>query len=161
MNKLKLFGLLFSVLVVGLIVGGYFGALWSSHVLARVQFAKPETDLAFLTSQESQWAAFLRLGETNNAISDLEKTIGIQLATVAGWESVTPPDAQTRTKIDGFLIDAKTYQKSYPIGGADTTQIRALLAAVPDRDPHSYCKSGVCRLDDLRLVKVSAPTHSP
>jgi hypothetical protein len=161
MNKLKLFGLVFAVLVVGIIVGGYFGALWSSHAMARVQFTKPELDMAFLTSQESQWAAFLRLGETNNAISDLEKTIGIQLTAIASWESVTQPDAQARSKLDAFLIDAKTYQKSYPLGGADPARITALLAAVPDRDPHSYCRSGVCRLDDLRLAKVSAPTNSP
>jgi hypothetical protein len=161
MKKLKLFGLLFGVLLIGVIAGGYFGALIESRVMGRMQFAKPEVDMAFLTSQESQWAALLRLGETKSAISDLEKTIGIQLAAIAGWESVAPPDVQTQKKLGGFLIDAKTYQKSYPISGADTAQITALLATVPDRDPHGYCKSGVCRLDDLRLAKLSAATNSP
>lgn len=161
MSKLKLFSLLFAVLIVGLVGGGYLGAVWSARAMARVQFAKPEEDMAFLTSQESQWAAFLRLGETNNAVSDLEKTIGIQLAAIAGWQSVAPPDSQTRTKVDAFLIDAKVYQKSYPISGADTPKIKALLAAVPDRDPHSSCKSGVCRLDDLRLSRLSGSTNSP
>jgi hypothetical protein len=126
-----------------------------------MQFAKPEVGMAFLTSQESQWVALLRLGETNNAVSDIEKTIGIQLAAIAGWDSVAPADEQTRKRRDGFLLDAKTYQKSYPISGADTAQIRALLAGVPDRDPHGYCKSGVCRLDDLRLVKLLSITNSP
>lgn len=161
MKKLKLFGLVSAGLFIGLLVGGYLGALRTSRIMGRMQFAKPEVDIAFLTSQESQWAALLRLGETKSAISDLEKTIGIQLAAIAGWESVAPPDAQTRKKRDGFLLDSKTYQKSYPISGADTAQITALLATVPDRDPHGYCKSGVCRLDDLRLAKLSAITNSP
>ncbi len=152
---------LLSLVIVALLVGAWLGAWHTSRAMGRMQFAKPEVDMAFLTSQESQWAAFLRLGETNQAISDLEKTIGIQLAAIAGWESVAPPDAQTQKKLGGFLIDAKTYQKSYPIAGADTPQITALLATVPDRDPHSYCKSSVCRLDDLRLAKLQSVTNSP
>jgi hypothetical protein len=161
MKKTKLFGLLFAALFVGLVVGGYLGAVMSARTLGRMQFAKPEVDMAFLTSQESQWAAFLRLGETNNAIADLEKTIGIQLGAIAGWESVAPPDAQTRKKVEGFLVDPKTYQKSYAIAGANTPQVTALLASVPDRDPHGNCKSGVCRLDDLRLARLSAGTNAP
>jgi hypothetical protein len=161
MKKTKLFGLLFAVLFLGLIVGGYLGALIAGRAMGRMQFAKPEVDMAFLTSQESQWAALLRLGETNSAISDLEKTIGIQLGAIASWQSVAPPDQETRKKVAGFLLDPKTYQKSYPIAGANTPQVTALLASVPDRDPHGYCKSGVCRLDDLRLARLSASTNSP
>jgi hypothetical protein len=161
MKKLKLLGLLVVVLFVGIVVGGYLGALRTTRIMGRMQFAKPEVDMAFLTSQELQWAAMLRLGETKSAIADLEKTVGIQLAAIAAWDSVAPADAQTRKKLDGFLIDAKTYQKSYPISGADTARITALLATVPNRDPNGYCKSGVCRLDDLRLAKLSATTNSP
>jgi hypothetical protein len=103
----------------------------------------------------------MRLGETNSAVSDIEKTIGIQLAAIAVWDSVAPADEQTRKRRDGFLIDAKTYQKSYPISGADTDRVRALLATVPDRNTNSYCKSGVCRLDDLRLAKFGTITNLP
>jgi hypothetical protein len=152
---------LLSLVIVALLVGAWLGAWHTSRVMGRMQFAKPEVDMAFLTSQESQWAALLRLGETNSAVSDIEKTIGIQLAAIAGWDSVAPADEQTRKRRDGLLIDAKTYQKSYPISGADTAQVRALLAGVPYRDPHSYCKSGVCRLDDVRLTKLTVITNLP
>jgi len=152
---------LLTLVIVVFLVGAYLGALRTSRIMGRMQFAKPEVDMAFLTSQESQWAALLRLGETNNAVSDIEKTIGIQLAAIAGWDSVAPADEQTRKSRDAFLLDAKTYQKGYPISGADTAQIKGLLASVPDRDPHGYCKSGVCRLDDLRLAKLLSITNSP
>jgi hypothetical protein len=152
---------LLCLMIVVFLVGAYLGGLRTTRFMGRMQFAKPEVDMAFTTSQESQWAAMLRLGETNSAISDLEKTIGIQLQAIAGWDSVAPADEQTRKRRDGFLIDAKTYQKSYPISGADTDRVRALLATVPDRNTNSYCKSGVCRLDDLRLAKFGTITNLP
>jgi hypothetical protein len=157
---MKIFKLL-SLMLVVLLIGAWLGARHTTRVMGRMQFAKPEVDMAFLASQESQWAALLRLGETNSAVSDIEKTIGTQLTTIAAWDSVAPADEPTRKRRDGFLTDAKTYLKSYPINGADTAQVRTLLAGVPDRDPHGNCKSGVCRLDDLRLTNLMTITNSP
>ena len=126
-----------------------------------MKVAKPEVDMSFLAAQESDWAAMLRLGDTKSTIADLDKTIDIQLSAIAGWESVAPPDAATRKSRDGFLVSVKTYLKSYPASGVDAARINELLATVPDRNTNSYCKSGVCRLDDLRLAKLSTTTNSP
>ena len=126
-----------------------------------MEFAKPEVDLAFHAAQEAEWAAELRLKEAKSTITDLENSINIQLATIAGWDAVAPPDEQTRKARDRFLTSVKVYQESYPASGSDAARINALLSTVPGRNPQSTCKNGICRLDDLRLAKLHAITNSP
>ena len=152
---------LLSLVIVALLVGAWLGAWHTSRIMWRMKVAKPEVDMSFLAAQEADWAALLRLGETKSTIADLDKTIDIQLSAIAGWESVAPSDAATRKSRDGFLVSVKTYLKSYPASGTDAARINALLATVPDRNTNSYCKSGVCRLDDLRLAKFGTITNLP
>jgi hypothetical protein len=50
---------------------------------------------AFLAAQEADWAARLRLGETESTIRDLENSISIHLATIASWEYILVSPEQT------------------------------------------------------------------
>ena len=124
-------------------------------------YAKIELDQACLAAQEAEWAAKLRLDGTEGTITDLEDSISMRLAQIATWETVAPADEQTRKERDRFLAIVKIYGQSFPIAGSDTAGVEALLAAVPGRSPTSTCKSGVCRLDDLRISKLSANSNSP
>jgi hypothetical protein len=161
MNKFKLFSLLIGTLAVGVIIGTYAGALWAGRAFGRMQFARPGMDLAFRSAQEANWAALIRLNQASNALSDLENMVNINLATIAGWDLVAPPDEQTRKARNNLLISAKTYLESFPASGRDSDRINGLLGTVPNRNPQNTCKNGVCQLDDLRLAKLHATTNSP
>lgn len=161
MKKLALVGLFVGTLAVGAIVGAWACAWWSGRVFGKMVFAKPEVDVAFQAAQEAEWAATLRLNEANSAITHLENSINIQLATIAAWDAAAPPDEQTRRARDRFLTSVKIYQESYPASGSDAARINALLSTVPGRNPQSACGSAVCRLDDLRLAKLHTTTKSP
>jgi hypothetical protein len=161
MKKWKLFGLLIGTLLVGAIGGGWLGAWWSARVLIRMQTAKPSIDMAFNAAQEAEWLAELRLNEPQTVIKDMENTLNIQVGTLAVWDGVAPPDEKTRKARDNWLVPVKVYRESYPADGKNAASINALLMTVPGRSPKSTCKSGVCRLDDLRLAKSNTITNSP
>lgn len=161
MKKLTIIGLFAGTLAVGLVAGACIGAWWTGRVSAKMYYAKPEIDQAFLAAQEANWAALLRLKETESTIESLENSIHIRLAAIAAWETVAPADEQTRKARDRFLTTVKVYGQSYPVSGSDTPGIELLLADVPGRSPMSTCKNGVCRLDDLRISRLSATTNSP
>jgi hypothetical protein len=110
---------------------------------------------------EAEWLAALRLGETNAAIGQMENALSVQIQTLATWESVAPPDGQTRQARDRWLIGVKAYRQSYPAIPSEITGANELLSTIPTRKPDSSCKSAVCRLDDLRLARVRATTNSP
>ena len=161
MKKLTLIGLIAGALAVGLVAGAWAGAAWSGRAFARMAFGKPEVDQAFLAAQEANWAALLRLGDSNTTLAGLENSIQIRLYTIASWDSVAPADDQTRKARDRFLTSAKVYSQSYPFTGTEGAAIDALLSTVPGRSPTSICKNGICRLDDLRLAKLHTFTNSP
>jgi hypothetical protein len=161
MKKSKVIGLLMATLIGGVLAGGWLGAWLSGHVFARMVFAKPEIDVAFMAGQEAEWLAGLRLNETNNVIEDMENSIDIQMATIAAWDEVAQPDEQTRKARDRFLTSVKVYRENYPGGGPGASRLNALLEAVPGRNPTSACKSAICRLDDLRLSLLRSSTNAP
>lgn len=156
MKFLKLIGLFGS----GFIVGGGVVALWAGHLYSRL-IASKEVDVAFLAAQQAEWLAELRLGETTNAIRNIENTMGSDVFTISQWDSAAPPDAKTRKSRDGFLTSVKVYLESFPVTGKEAPTITAFLAPIPGRNPQSTCKAGVCRLDDLRLNKLKKSTNSP
>jgi hypothetical protein len=161
MKKLALAGLLIGTFAVGLVAGIWGGAWWSARIFSRMMYSKPEIEQAFLAAEEAEWAALLRLNEKDAALKQLENSIAIRLATIASWESVAPADEQTRKARDRFLTSAKVYSQSYPITDPENIGVVPLLSAVPGRNPASTCKNGICRLDDLRLAKLSGTTNSP
>ena len=146
MKTLKLVGLFLSGLVLGAIAEGR----WSTHLFSRLTTAK-EVDVALIAGQEANWLALLRLNEPQTVIEDMENSMDIRVSTIAQWAGGTPPDEKTRQARDRFLTSVKVYHQSYPASGAGAARINALLAAVPGRNLEGTCKSGVCRLDDLRL----------
>jgi hypothetical protein len=160
MKKSTLIGLLIGTLAVGMIVGGYLGARLASRAFGMMAYAKPEVDLAANAAQTAEWLAELRLGDTNT-LPDMERSLNIQVQTLAEWDSVIWLDDKTRQARDRWLQPVKVYRESYPASGSDMTQANALLGTIRGRDPKSTCKSGVCRLDDLRLAKLPSWTNSP
>src|SRR5262249_51049981 len=144
----------------GFIIGGVAVGLWSGYLLSRMTVSK-ETEVAYQAAQQADWLALLRLGETTNAIKSLENVMDIGVVTISQWAAVRPPDEKTRKARDGLLTNVKVYHESYPASGSDAASITTFLATIPGRSPQSSCKSGVCRLDDLRLGKVQSVTNSP
>lgn len=161
MKKLTLIGLLIGALAVGMIIGGYVGARLASRAFGILAYAKPEVDMAANAAQVAEWLAELRLGETNSAISGMENTLNIQVQTLAQWDSVIWLDDKTRQARDRWLVPVKVYRESYPASGSDMAHANGLLSTIPGRSPTSTCKSGVCRLDDLRVAKLQSATNSP
>lgn len=152
--KLKLI----SLFVGGFVLGGIAVNLWWSHLLSRMQVSK-EVELAAKTAFEAEWLAQLRLGETKSAIESLEKSIDIDVVRIAQWAEVSPPDEKTRKARDRWLVPAKVYHESYPARGDEALRVSSFLVTVPGRSPQSVCKSGICRLDDMRHGATS--TNSP
>jgi len=161
MKKLTLIGLLIGALAVGMIIGAFVGGRLVSIAFARIAYSKPEIDTAAHAAQVAEWLAEFRLGESTNAISDMENDMNIQMETLAAWDSFAPPDEQTRKARDRWLSPVKVYRESYPASGSDMAHANALLSTIPGRSSTSTCKSGVCRLDDLRLAKLRSVTNSP
>ena len=116
-------------------------------------------DFAVRAAEEAEWLALLRLNETNNAIQQLERKMGIGIHTLAQWDEEM--DERTRRARDRFLVPAKVYYQSYPPQGDEATLIESFLAEIPGRSPDSVCKSGICRLDDLRQGVSSELSDSP
>jgi hypothetical protein len=161
MKKLTLIGLLIGTLAVGMIIGAYVGARLASRVFGMMAYSKPEVDMAANAAQTAEWLAELRLGDTNAAIGNMENSLNIQVQTLAAWDSVIGLDDKTRQARDRWLVPVKVYRESYPVGGSNMAQANELLGTIPGRSPTSTCRSGVCRLDDLRLVKLQSVTNSP
>ena len=148
----------------GLLLGTLAASWWWWHVLSS-QMASKSVDVAVRAGQEVEWLAQLRLNEAGNVIEQLEKSINIGLLTLAQWESVASLDEKSRLARDRFLVPVKVYRESYSArddkaANIDAAPINSLLATIPGRNPKSVCKSGVCRLDDLRRGTVNAATNS-
>jgi hypothetical protein len=161
MKEKKLIGLLAGALLVGLVAGEWIGARRTTHAFARLMFTKPQVDQAFIAAQQAEWLAGLRLNETNDVMKDMDKIINTEVAAIASWDGVTTPDEKTRIARDKFLVAVKVYRESYPTTGPDANRINALLGTISGRNPKSTCRSGICRLDDLRLAKLDTITNSP
>jgi hypothetical protein len=161
MKKSKLIGLLAGALLVGLVAGGWIGARRTARAMARLIFAKPQVDAAFIAAQQAEWLAHLRLNEQKDVIKDMEQCMDNEVSAIALWDGVATLDEKTRTARDKFLVPIKVYRESYPTTGTDATRINALLTTISGRNPKSTCKSGICRLDDLRLAKLNRITNSP
>ena len=161
MKRLKLVGLF----AVGLLLGAIAVNWRWSHLLS-TQIASKSVDVAFKAAEETEWLAQLRLNEASNVIEQLERSINLGVVTLAQWENATALDNKSRLARDRFLVPVKVYRESYPAhedkaAGIDAAPINALLAKIPGRKPKSVCKSGVCRLDDLRLHSAQAATNPP
>ena len=161
MKKLTLIGLLIGSLAVGMIIGAYAGARLASRAFGMMAYSKPEVDMAANAAQEAEWLAELRLGESTNTISHIENLMNIQMETLAAWDSTVPLDEKTRQARDRWLVPVKVYRQSYPASGSDLVRANELLSTIPGRNPKSTCRSGVCRLDDLRLAALNTKTNSP
>ena len=155
MKKLKLFGLFFGGLVVGTIATGW----WSGHIFSRLNVSK-EVDFAFRAAEQADWLALLRLNEPKTVIEQLENSIDGTVLTLAQWDEVKAPDKKTRKARDRFLVSVKVYRECYPPSGDNAVRVNSLLATIPGRSPQSICKSGVCRLDDLRRDPLNSNTNS-
>jgi hypothetical protein len=156
MKKLLLVGLFLAGLILGMIAGG----LWSWHIFSRLTVSK-EVDAASIAAFQAEWLAHFRLGDTQSTIKDMENTMDIQVASLAQWNETSRPDEKTRIARDRWLVPVKVYHESYPVSGDGADRITAFLATIPGRNPKSACKSGICRLDDLRLAKLKTATNSP
>jgi hypothetical protein len=154
MKKLKLIGLFVGGFVVGAIAAGW----WAGYVFSRITVSK-EVDAAFIAAQEAEWLAELRLNEPKSAIEDMETSMDIGVSTIAVWSEIRPLDEKTHKARDRFLTAVKVYHESYPASGDVAARVNSLLATVPGRNPQNTCKSGICRLDDLRLATLH--TNSP
>jgi hypothetical protein len=161
MKILILIGLFIGALAVGIVIGGLSGARFEARVLGRMEVANHEVDEAFLAAEQDEWAAQLRLGQVTNTITDLEESANSQVAALAAWDYVAPPDEQIKKARDRFLTSVKTYEESYPAIGTDGDDIRSLLSSVPGRSPQNTCKNGICQLNNLRIAELQRATNSP
>src|SRR5215471_5975393 len=100
----------------GFITGGVAVGLWCGYLFARLTVAK-EVEVACQGSQQAEWLAELRLGETTNTIQSLENVMDIGVVTISQWAEVRPPDEKTRMARDSFLKNVKVYHESYPVVG--------------------------------------------
>ena len=156
MKTLKSIGLF----VGGFVLGGIVIALWAGQLFSRITTSK-QVEVAFQAAQQAEWLAELRLGETEKAIRNMETAMDVAIVSIGQWDEVEPPDEKTRAARDGLLTNVKVYHESYPLKGGDGARVKAMLAAVPGRDPRSICKASICRLDDQRLAKSKAQPERP
>ena len=161
MKRLTLIGLLIGAVSLGIILGGYVGARLAGLAYGRLAYSKPEVEMAANAAQVAEWLAELRLGESTNVIDEMENNLSIQMQTLATWDYVVPLDDHTRQARDRWLVPVKVYRLSYPASGADVARANDLLNTIPGRSPKITCRSGVCRLDDLRLAKLAGSTNAP
>lgn len=144
------------VAVVCLLLGAGAGFLWASRAFARLEISK-EIDAAGIAAMDANTLALLRLNETNSAIEQLEMRMDGAVSTLAAWDQYVrqKPDEKTRAWRDRLLTSVKVYHQSFPFKDDDTNTvalINSFLAKIPGRSTNSTCKSGLCRLDDLRLA---------
>jgi hypothetical protein len=144
----------------GLLVGAVAAGWWSWHVFSQVTVSKEE-DAASIAAFQAEWLAHLRLHEPETAIKDIESYMDMQVATIAEWNEIKPPDEKMRKILERWLVPVKVYHESYPAVGDNSVQINAFLVTIPGRRTNSTCKSGICRLDDLRRAKQNSATNSP
>jgi hypothetical protein len=85
----------------------------------------------------------------------------IGVITLSEWQETSMLDEKSRTARDKWLVPVRVYHESYPASGAEAERVNSLLSTVPDRKEASTCKSGICRLDDLRLARSQSATNSP
>jgi hypothetical protein len=156
MKTLKIAGLFVGGLLVGTIVASWYW--W--HIMA-LQMSSKSVDVAFRASEEAEWVAQLRLNETSKVVEQLERVMSIGVVTLAEWEETKMLDDKSRIARDKWLVPVKVYYQSYPVRGAEAERVNSLLATVPGREVSSTCKSGICRLDDLRLARSQSITNSP
>jgi hypothetical protein len=160
MRIIKLIGLFAG----GLLLGAIAASWWWWHVLSS-QMASKSVDIAFNAAEEVECLALLRLNEPTNVIARLEKSINIGVLTLTQWEDAASLDEKSRLARNRFLVPVKVYREIYPArddkaANIDAAPINGFLAKVPGRNPKSVCKSGVCRLDDLRRSGVNVATNS-
>ena len=80
----------------------------------------------------------------------------IHVSTLSHWNEASAPDEKVRMARDRWLVPVKVYHESYPVSGDDAPRVKAFLATIPGRGTNSACKSGICRLDDLRVGRAKA-----
>lgn len=139
----------------GLLVGAIASAWWSSHAFLREPGQK-SVEMGFRAAQEAEWLAQLRLNETAKVIEQLEEAMDGGVLALARWDEVAALDEGTRQVRDKWLVPVKVYHDSYPARGERAALVNAMLANVPERMARSTCRSGICRLDDLRRGVASA-----
>jgi len=147
MRKLTITGLFIGTLAVGMVIGGWCMARYEARAFVAMTFDKPEVDNSFLASEYDLWAAQLRLGQVGVTITNLEDAANAQVAAIAVWDYVAPPDKQTREARDRFLHAVKTYEESYPPTGRSADAIKTLLSTVPGRSPQSTCNDAICQIE--------------
>jgi hypothetical protein len=133
----------------GALAGGLLVGWYSWQVLSR-QMVSKEIDVAFQACEQAEWLAQLRLNEPQAAIKQLEHSMDIEVATLAQWADAMRPSNEVRERRDKFLVPVKVYHESYPATGEEAPLVNSLLASVPGRDLKKVCRSGICKLDDLR-----------
>ena len=146
MNTLKLA----SLFAAGLLLGAITVECWSWHVFSMHQ----SEDMAVRAGEQANWLAGLRMNDAKSVIEQIEHSMDINVVALAKEEQTAPLDEITRR----CLIGVKVYRNWYPASGDRAALINALLEKIPGRSPQSACKSGVCRLDDLRRGVVKANT---
>ena len=161
MKKISFVGLLVGTLAVGMILGGYIGARLVGRAYDALAYSKPEVDMAANAAQTAEWLAELRLGDTNAAIDRMENNLSVQVQTLASWDEAVWLDERTLQARNRWLAPVKVYRQSFPASGSDMARANELLSTIPGRSPTSTCKSGICRLDDLRLARSRSRTNSP
>src|SRR5262245_31401011 len=86
MSYLKWIGAFTIGAFVGVIAAGYFFQQRFSQLTVSKQI-----DAAFIAAQQAEWLALLRLGETDDAIENLEKAMEVGVTGIAQWAAVDPP----------------------------------------------------------------------
>jgi hypothetical protein len=137
------------VFAVGVLLGAVATAWAYSHNL-RGQMGSKSVDIAFKTAEQAEWLALLRLNESTNLVQQLERSMMINLLTVAQWDEVGRMNREAREQRNRFLTGPKVYYRSFPPEGEEAKMVSSFLAEIPNRDPKKVCNSGICRLDDHR-----------
>ncbi|HIA00885.1 MAG TPA: hypothetical protein EYN66_03095 [Myxococcales bacterium] len=144
-----------SIFVVGVLLGAGVSSWYWWHVMS-VQMQSESIDRAYQAAEEAEWAAQLRLNESSNVLSGLERNMAIKVVTLSQWEDTEMMNEESRLARDKWLVPVKVYHQRFPHRGDHTNIVNAFLAAIPDRSEDSICRSGICRLDDQRLAKLKA-----
>jgi hypothetical protein len=156
--------LLVFLVICCLTAGAFAGHWWAWHTYSRFSPSAVDEEIqraAMIEVKQAGFLAELRLGETNQAIRDMENFMDDQVSALAYLHDNGGLDEKLQKKIERSLSPAKIYHENYPVSGDDAAYINAMLAKAPGRSQQSTCTSSVCRLDDLRLSKLHTITNSP